>query len=256
MSGWRKGPPGNVPKAPPSRTEGGLRWAISSGKKIFRGWRKSTSGTAAKAPSATLWGVLRKALNPVTIILVCIAALFLELNFQYYDYKGEMAFSPLRLLYKDLLPDSVTSLLRGAGKFWGGFVHGRTAVTLLPDHVMLCVPKTIEWENPAPNSPEEAYKMDVESIMRIVARQHAQPGVTFDENGVHYEGGGWIAYVDLKFLEIHRAGDRRTLPMDLREYWSVGTNHICGNTFLNKEGPEHYRAYAYTFEGRAVPAWK
>lgn len=188
------------------------------------------------------------------IILLIVVAVVLEVNFQYYDYKGKMPVSPGRFIYKDVLPGPVTRLLRGAGQWWGRVLHGRVAVTLLPDHVMLCVPKSIEWENPAAGSAEAAYKADVEIIMRNVARRHAQPGKTFDENRFHYDGGGWIAYTDVKDLEIYRAGNSLSMPVALAEYSSVGSNLICGNTNGREEGPEHYRAYAYTFEGDAVKA--
>ncbi len=193
-------------------------------------------------------------MSPGKIILLIVFAVLMEINFQYYDYKGKMPFSPGRLIYKDVLPGPVAGVLRGAGKLWGGFVHGRTAVTLLPDHVMLCVPKLIEWEDPAPGSAEALYKEDVENIVRSVAKRHAQPGVTFDENGFHYDGGGWTAYAEMGFLKIYQAGNRHPLPVDLREYWSVGSNLICGNTHLHDDGSEHYRAYAYTFEGEVVKA--
>lgn len=252
MSGWRKRPPVNVEKAPPSKAWVFLRRALS--KITLRGGSKGAPGPLAKAPRLSAWGYLRRALNPVTIIALLAAVLFLELNFQYYDYKGKMPFSPGRLIYQDILPDVVTGVLRGAGKLWGGFVHGRTAVTLLPDHVMLCVEKTMAWEDVAPGSPEALYKAHVEDVVRSVAQRHAQPGVTFDEDRFHYDGGGWIAYTDVTAVEIYRTGNRLVTPVALAEYWSVGSNLICGNTNGREEGPEHYRAYAYTFEGKAVPA--
>lgn len=252
MSGWRKGPPENAVKAPSSKVWGALQKAIS--KIPFKGWETGAAGNIAKALRASVWRVLRKAISPVNIILLLVAALFLELNFQYYDYKGKMPLSPGRFIYQDILPGVVTGVLRGAGKLWGGFVHGRTAVTLLPDHVMLCVEKTMVWEDAAPGSPEALYKEDVENIMRSVAQRHAMPGVTFDEDRFHYDGGGWIAYTDVKGLEIYRAGNRLAMPVALDEYWSVGSNLICGNTNGREEGPEHYRAYAYTFEGAVVKA--
>lgn len=254
MSGLRKRPPGNIAKAPPSKAGGSLRVVIS--KITLTGWRKGDPTNTAKPPRASAWGALRKAISPGKIILLLIAALFLEVNFQYYDYKGKMPLSPGRFIYKDVLPGVVTGMLRGAGKLWGGFVHGRTAVTLLPDHVMLCVPKSIEWDDPAPGSAEAAYKADVEIIMRNVVRRHAQPGMTFDENRFHYDGGGWIAYADVKGLESYRAGNSPAIPVALAEYSSVGSNLICGNTNGREDGPEHYRAYAYTFEGAAVKAWE
>lgn len=252
MSGWRKGPPDNVAKAPRSKVWGALQKAIS--KIPFKGWETGAAGNIVNALRASVWRVLRKAISPVNIILLLVAALFLELNFQYYDYKGKMPLSPGRFIYQDILPGVATSVLRGAGKLWGGFVHGRTAVTLLPDHVMLCVEKTMVWEDAVPGSPEALYKEDVENIVRSVAQRHAQPGVSFDEDRFHYDGGGWIAYTDVKGLEIYRAGNRLTMPVSLDEYWSVGSNLICGNTNGREEGPEHYRAYAYTFEGAVVKA--
>jgi hypothetical protein len=200
-----------------------------------------------------VWSYLRRALNPVTIIFLLVAALFLELNFQYYDYKGKMPLSPFRLIYKDVLPGPVAGVLRWAGKLWGA-VHARSAVTLLPDHVMLCVEKRMVWEDTVPGSPEARYKEDVESIVRSVAKRHAQPGMTFDENKFHYDGGGWIAYTDMKGLEVYRSGNSLAMPVALAEYHAVGSNLICGNTNGREEGSEHYRAYAYTFGGEAVPA--
>lgn len=188
------------------------------------------------------------------IILLIVAALLLEGNFQYYDYKGKMPLSPGRLIYQDAMPGPVAGLLRGAGQWWGRVLHGRVPVTLLPDHVMLCVPKTIEWENPAPGSAEAAYKADVENVVRSVAKRHAQPGITFDENRFHYDGGGWIAYADARFVNIYRAGNRPVQPVGIDEYWSVGTNLICGKTNGHEDGPGNYRAYAYTFAGAAVAA--
>ena len=188
------------------------------------------------------------------IILSFVAALLLEGNFQYYDYKGKMPLSPGRLIYQDVMPGPVAGLLRGAGQWWGRVVHARVPVTLLPDHVMLCVPKTIEWENPAPDSPEAAYKADVEYVVRSVAKRHAQPGMTFDENRFHYDGGGWIAYAEAQYLEFYRAGKSHPLPVDLKEYHAVGSNLVCGNTTGHKDGPGNYRAYAYTFAGAAVAA--
>ena len=250
MSGLRKRPPGNIAKGPPSKAGGSLRVMIS--KITLTGWRKGDPTNTAKPPRASAWGALRKAISPGKIILLLVAALFLEVNFQYYDYKGKMPLSPGRFIYQDVLPGVVTGLLRGAGKLWGGFIHGRTAVTLLPDHVMLCVPKSMEWDDPAPGSAEAAYKADVEIIMRNVALRHAQPGMTFDENRFHYDGGGWIAYADQQFLNIYREGRNHPVPVDLREYHAVGSNLICGNTAGHDKGPEYYRAYAYTFEGEAV----
>lgn len=218
------------------------------------GWRKGVPDFIEKRPRSKIWKSLRSGITTGKIILLVVAALLLELNYQYYDYKGKMPLSAGRFIYRDVFPDVVTGLLRRAGKLWGWFVHRRTAVTLLPDHVMLCVPKSIEWENPAAGSAETAYKADVEIIMRNVARRHAQPGMTFDENRFHYDGGGWIAYTDVKDLEIYRAGNSLSIPVALAEYSSVGSNLICGNTNGREEGPEHYRAYAYTFEGEAVPA--
>jgi hypothetical protein len=191
------------------------------------------------------------------IILLIVASLLLELNFQYYDFKGKMPLSPGRLLYKDILPERVTILTRKAGKWWGRMTRGRTAVTLLPDHVMLCVPKAIEWENLAPDSMESVYKADVENVVRSVARRHTMPGVTFDENRFHYDGGGWTAYAEEKVLKMYQEGHRLTLAVAIDEYWSVGSNLICGNTYGHKEeGPEHFRAYAYTYEGEVVRAWE
>lgn len=252
MSGWRKGPPDNVVKAPRWKVWGAVQNAIS--KIPLKGWPKAPPSNIAKAPRVNVWGYLRRALNPVTIIILLAAALFLELNFQYYDYKGKMPLSPGRFIYQDILPGVATSVLRRAGKLWGAFVHGRTAVTLLPDHVMLCVEKTMVWEDAAPGSPEALYKEDVENIVRSVAQRHARPGMSFDEDRFHYDGGGWIAYTDVEWLKLYRAGNRLAMPVVLYEYWSVGSNLICGNTNGREEGPEYYRAYAYTFEGEVVKA--
>lgn len=254
MSGWRKRPPDNAAKAPPSTAWGSLRRVIS--KITSKVWRKGAAGTVAKAPRATLWGYLRRALSPVTIIFLLVAGLFLELNFQYYDYKGQMPLSPGRFIYRDILPGVATGLLRGAGKLWGGFVHGTTAVTLLPDHVMLCVPKTMTWDNLAPDSLETVYKAEVENVVRSVARRHTMPGVTFDENHFHYDSGGWTVYAEPKVLQMYQEGNPPAQPVIVNDYWSVGSNLICGNTAGHEEGPEHYRAYAYTFEGKVVPAWE
>jgi hypothetical protein len=133
-------------------------------------------------------------------------------------------------------------------------MHGRVPVTLLPDHVMLCVEKTIEWEKPEPGSPEATYKADVEAFVRRVAKRHAQPGMTFDENGFHYDGGGWTAYAVEEAMGRYRSDMRLSTPVYLDEYWSVGSNLICGNTYRHEEGREHYRAYAVTFEGEFVKA--
>lgn len=193
-------------------------------------------------------------MSPGKIILLIVFAVLMEINFQYYDYKGKMPLSPGRLIYKDVLPGVVTGVLRRGGQWWGRILHGRMPVTLLPDHVMLCVPKSIEWEDAAPGSAEALYKEDVENIVRSVAKRHAQPGITFDENKFHYDGGGWIAHTDVKGLEVYRSGSHLAMPVALAEYHAVGSNLICGNTNGREEGPDHYRAYAITFEGEAVSA--
>jgi hypothetical protein len=190
------------------------------------------------------------------IIALIVFAVLMELNFQYYDYKGKMPLSPGRFIYQDILPGVATSLLRRAGQWWGRVLHSRTPVTLLPDHVMLCVPKAIEWEDPAPGSAEALYKSDVEDIVRSVAQRHAMPGVTFDEDRFHYDGGGWIAYADVEGLKIYRTGNRLVMPVVLYETWNVGSNQVCGNTHKREEGPEYYRAYAYTFGGEVVKVWE
>ena len=192
-------------------------------------------------------------MTPGKVILLIVLAVLLELNFQYYDYKGTGPMSPFRDVYR-FLPGGVPAVLRSAGQWWGRLVHARTPVTLLPDHVMLCVPKEIEWENPEPGSPEAIFKADVEMIVRGVARRHAKPGITFDENEYYFRGSGWTAYADREFLDVYRAGQRHPLPVDLKEYLAVGSNLICGNTTGHKNGPERYRAYAYTFEGEALKA--
>lgn len=186
------------------------------------------------------------------IILLIVAALLLEGNFHYYDFKGSGPLSPFRSVYK-MLPGPVAGLLRGAGQWWGRILHGRVPVTLLPDHVMLCVPMAVEWENPAPGSGEAAYKADVEMVMRSVASRHAQPQMTFDENRFHYQSA-WIGYADERMLSVYRAGNRHPLPVVFAEYSAVGSNLICGNTNGHEDGPERYRAYAYTFTGEALKA--
>lgn len=187
------------------------------------------------------------------IILLIVLSLFLEGNFRYYDFKGRGPVSPFYDLYS-LMPEHIAGLLRGAGKWWGRVAHRRVPVTLLPDHVMLCVPKAMPWEDVEAGSPAGDYKTDIEVIMRGVARRHAEPGITFDENGNHNRGSGWVGYVEAAVIEMYRAGVRPDMKVALNEYHSTGSNHVCGNTNGHKDGPENYRAIAYTFEGEALNA--
>lgn len=191
-------------------------------------------------------------MEPGRIILLIVLALFCEGNFRYYDFKGSGPVSPFRSVYK-MLPGPVAGLLRGAGHWWGRVVHGRVPVTLLPDHVMLCVPMSVEWDNAAAGSPEAAYREDVEAVMRSVAKRHAQPGVTWDENRFHY-GRAWIGYADEKGVEVYRKGERLSVPVAIGEYAATGSNLICGNTTGREDGPEKYRAFAVTFSGEILKA--
>ena len=191
-------------------------------------------------------------MSPEKIILLIVLAVLTEANFQYYDFKGRGPLSPFYDVYS-FMPGPVTVVLRGAGQWWGRVLHGRVPVTLLPDHVMLCVPKALAWEDAAPGSAEAAYKDDVEAVMRSVAKRHAQPDMTWDENPFH-DRQAWIGHADVAALETYRAGKRLVMPVALHEYASTGMNFICGNTTGADEGPEHYRAFAVTFSGEMVKA--
>lgn len=191
-------------------------------------------------------------MSAARILLLILAALLLEGNFRYYDFKGEGAVSPFQFVYKRL-PAPVAGVFRGAGQWWGRLIHGRVPLTLLPDHVMLCVPKALAWENVAAGSPEAAYREDVEAVMRNVAKRHAQPGKTWDENRFHYRRA-WIGYADERAAEVYRRGERLSVPVALGEYSATGSNLICGNTTGRDDGPEKYRAFAVTFSGEMLEA--
>jgi hypothetical protein len=194
-------------------------------------------------------------MSPEKIILLIVMALMMEGNFLYYDFKGKQPFSPGRLIYKTVLPDTVTGMLRRGGKWWGEVIHGRVPLTLLPDHIMLCVPIEMDWEKAPAGSPEAMYRDDVENVMRQVAKRHAKPGITFDENRFHYDGGGWIGFASRRGAESYGTSSQWMMPVaDLAEYWGVGWSRICGNTAGHDEGPGHYRAFAVTFDGDIVKA--
>lgn len=42
------------------------------------------------------------------------------------------------------------------------------------------------------------------------------------------------------------------MPVDLMQYNSAGVNLICGQTYGHEQGPEKYKAYVITFDGRKL----
>lgn len=190
------------------------------------------------------------------IVFFVVVALVCEVNYQYYDYKGIGPASPFADIYR-LLPRPIAQLFRGAGKLWGSAAHGHLPVTLLPDHIMLCVPRTMDndWKNAAPGSPEQRYSQTVHVFAKAVAARQAKPGVTYDE--AHPEMSipeyhqPWILYASAGLFNEFKNGTEYK-PVTIKQYHSHGSNLICGNTEGNRQGPEYYVAYAYTFEGEAL----
>lgn len=93
------------------------------------------------------------------ILIAVVLVLALEANYRYYDFKGKAPLVSLTFIYNSL-PDGIRSIAWAAGKTWAVVTGRRTPVTLLPDHVMLCIPNSLALalENPAPGSPEELYR--------------------------------------------------------------------------------------------------
>ncbi len=43
------------------------------------------------------------------------------------------------------------------------------------------------------------------------------------------------------------------MPVGVRQYNSTGANLICGQPHGHKQGPQNYKAYAITFDGKKIP---
>ena len=165
----------------------------------------------------------------------------LEADYQYYDYKGS---APVSLTgINRALPEFTQSVLRNAGTLWGKVTGRYPAVTLLPDHVMLCVPRQLvgEWELPADGSPMARYKADAENSIKRVAARVAKSGIVYDESPDHFKltvpvNGPWIAYVEDRYLRIYEQGEQNPMPVDLRQYNASGRNLVCGNTYGHEHG--------------------
>ena len=177
-----------------------------------------------------------------------------EINYQYYAYKGRFP-TPLGDIYP-LFPDIVRSLAREGARQWAALTDRPVPVTTLPDHVMLCISKSLtrQWNNPPPGSMEGRFKNDVEDLARSIAKRHTKPGISYDENDNHVsvDDGSWIIYADPQWLNRYRNGQFNPEMYNLFQYVGTGSNHICVSTTGHKDGPENYIGYAYTFNGEKI----
>jgi len=174
-----------------------------------------------------------------------------ELNYSYYNFKGTDR--PAAGFY-NLLPDSLRTMTREAAKGWAFLWRTAPPLTTLPDHDMLCVPKSVVpiWDQAAPGSAEASFQQDVEDIARNVAKKYTKPGILYDENRDHAAGEEWLLYVEPSKLKQYQKGNIIPMPVDLRSYPPGETSLICGTTPGHNNGPDEYRAYAYTFEGKRI----
>lgn len=193
------------------------------------------------------------------IVAGFLLAVMLEGVYAFYEWKGRAPIGPVGI-YR-MLPAPIQSGFRGMGRFWARVAERRKPLTLLPDHVTVCLPPAVndEHANSERANKEvpqwvQALEMDAASMMRAVARRWAKPGMTYDENldkdlGV---GGAWIGYVEQEQVDAYRRGERLAVPVSVQEYHAHGRTLRCGNTSGHEEGPGYWNEYAVTFEGKFI----
>lgn len=192
------------------------------------------------------------------IVLALMLVGLLEADYRFYDFKGKAAFGP-NPVYR-MLPGFIQDVFRDAGKFWARVTGRSLPVTLLPDHVTVCFPPSVNNEHANKELPQwvQALEYDAAQMMRAVARRWAKPGITYDENLDKADislpqSGVWIGYVEEDAVAAYRNGERWPLPVSLRDYMAYPWNYRCGNTTHHEEGPGYWNEYAVTFEGKFIP---
>ncbi len=190
-----------------------------------------------------------------------IAGLLLAVMFEgvylFYDWKGRAPSGP-NGVYR-MMPSPVQGMFRGAGRFWSRVTARPRPVTLLPDHVTLCMPVAVrnEWKPDGVAMWAVSLTEDAREMMRAAARRWAKPGITYDENAGKDislpQGGVWIGYIEPEHVEAYRRGERLPSPVNLRDYYAYGRNLRCGNTNGHEEGRGYWLEYAVTFAGEFIP---
>ncbi len=183
-------------------------------------------------------------------------AVMLECVYAFYEWKGRAPMGPVGI-YR-MLPVPIQGGFRGVGRFWARVTHRRRPVTLLPDHVTVCFPPSVNNEHTHKEVPQwiQVLDYDAANMMRAVARRWAKPGMTYDENidkDLAAQGGAWIGYMEQEQVDAYRKGERLAVPVNVQEYHAHGRTLRCGNTSGHEEGPGYWNEYAVTFEGKFIP---
>lgn len=188
-------------------------------------------------------------------------AVVMQINYWHYDRKGHAPFVGLDRGYDSMSPETAANMRAGAS-FWTAATGQNTAVTLLPDHMTVCVSNELadEFNNPAPGSAMDRLKREVESQTEGpygIAKRHTEPGITYDENKNHRagDGGHWHIYVDRHNLNQYQGGGP-VLPLLAFAYHNTQLRSFgCGTTNGHEDGPENYdkASYHLTHDGTKIP---
>lgn len=184
---------------------------------------------------------------------VIIFGLLGECSYRYYHFRGNVLSSNLEMK----VPGPIRKVNHFLGKAWANVTGRQAPVTLLADHVLGCVPKSLMkagWEKPEFGSPLDRFKNDVNATMEILSNRYARKGMDFIDNEDHDVelGGYWVVYVSVNAFQKYRDGKKTESLVFAKDYHATGSDFTCGNTYGYENQEDLWQGFAYIPGGEAI----